>query len=411
MKVAFVSAFPVVPANEGARSRILQLTRAVRSLGHEVHFLFVDGTIDAQFDRAGHEAEFGSDHLHLVSRREGSVSTRLPGDLGFDIGLTAFRAVRKVHRLLGRDSGFYNHLDEFYYPAIGRQVQDIQRRLGIDAVIVEYAFHSRAFLGLPNDVLRILDTHDSFADRHRAFINTANKYGYWFSVPPAVERRALRRADVVVAIQEEEEQTFRQLLGPEPPVVATVSHILDLGGRVEDFTASDFLFLGSGNDANVISLKGFLQNIMPLVRTARPDIRLVLAGGICGRIEDGEGILKLGRVDNLKDAFTRAPLSINPITLGTGINIKLLDALAAGVATISTRTGARGLSERYQRGVVIVEDGNHQAFADAILWLASSSDQRQDLGNRAFEDAIEWNRRQMTVLGDILNGRQSCENR
>ncbi|WP_142780598.1 glycosyltransferase family 4 protein [Agrobacterium sp. T29] len=407
MKVAFVSAFPVVPANEGARSRILQLARAVRSLGHEVHFVHVAGTIAADFDREGHEAEFGPDHLHLVSRHAGGLWSRLAGDVGFDLSLTAFRAVRKVHRLFGRDSGFYNYLDEFYYPEIGRQVRDLQRRLGIDAVIVEYAFHSRAFLGLPKAVLRILDTHDSFADRHKAFVNTANKYGYWFSVPPAVESRAFRRADVVVAIQEEEERTFRKRLGAEPPVVATVSHILDLGGRVEDLTPSDFLFLGSGNDANIISLKGFLQNVMPLVRAARPDIRLVLAGGICGKIEDGEGILKLGRVDNLKDAFARAPLSINPITLGTGINIKLLDALAAGVPTISTRTGVRGLSERYRRGVVIVEDNDHRAFADAILQLASSRDQRQELGNRAFEDAVEWNRQQMAVLDDILSGRQA----
>lgn len=406
MKVALVSAIPAIPASEGNRSRILQLTRAVRNLGHELHFIYVDTTIAADFDSSAHEAEFGCGRLHLISRQTSRFETRLVRDLSFEAEVIAFRAVRKVHRLLGRDSGFYNHLDEFYYPEIGRQVRDIQHRLGIDAVIVEYAFHSRAFLGLPDDVLRILDTHDSFADRHKAFVNTANKYGYWFSVPPAVERRALRRADVVVAIQEEEEQAFRRRLGAEPPVVATVSHILDLGGRVEDFTSSDFLFLGSGNDANIISLKAFIQNIMPLVRVARPDIRLVLAGGICSKIDDGEGILKLGRVDNLREAFTRAPLSINPITLGTGINIKLLDALAAGVPTISTRTGARGLSDRYRRGVVIVGDNDHQAFADAILQLASSRDQRQELGNRAFEDAIEWNRRQMTVLDDILTGRK-----
>lgn len=406
MKVAFVSAIPALPASEGNRSRILQLTRAVRSLGHEVHFAYVDTPIAIDFNSALHEAEFGSQYVHFVSRQKGGFKSRLGQDMGLEFGFTAYRAVRKVHRLLGRDSGFYNYLDEFYYPEIGRQVRDIQRRLGIDAVIVEYAFHSRAFLGLPDDVLRILDTHDSFADRHKAFIHTANKYGYWFSVPPAVECKAFRRADVVVAIQEEEERAFRQRLGAETPVVATVSHILDLDGKVEDVTSGDFLFLGSGNDANIISLKGFLQNVMPLVRAVRPDIRLVLAGGICGKIEDGEGILKLGRVDNLKDAFTRAPLSINPITLGTGINIKLLDALAAGVPTISTRTGVRGLSDRYRRGVVIVEDDDHRAFADAILRLASSRDQRQELGNRAFEDAIEWNRQQMTVLDDILNGRR-----
>ncbi len=158
-------------------------------------------------------------------------------------------------------------------------------------------------------MLRILDTHDFFADRHKAFVNTANRFGYWFSVPPDVECKAFRRADVVVAIQEEEERSFKQRLAGEPPAVETVSHILDLGQRVEDFTSADFLFLGSGNDANVISLNSFLHNVLPLVRAARPDIRLVLAGSICGKVEDMEGVLKLGRVENLKDAFTRAPLS------------------------------------------------------------------------------------------------------
>ncbi|KJF73075.1 glycosyltransferase [Agrobacterium arsenijevicii] len=405
MRVAFVSLFPAVPANEGARNKILQLTRAVRSLGHEVHFVYVDTPMIADFDPAAHEAEFGTGHMHFVSREPRGFAARLMNDFRFEVGLTAFRTFRKVHRLLGRDSGFYNHLDEFYYPEIGRYIRDIQRRLGIDAVIVEYAFHSRAFLGLPDDVLRILDTHDSFADRHKAFVNTANKYGYWFSVPPDVECRAFRRADVVVAIQEEEELVFKQRLAGEPPVVETVSHILDLGQQVEDFGSDDFLFLGSGNDANVISLNSFLHNVLPSVRAARPHIRLVLAGGICGKIEDREGVLKLGRVDNLKDAFTRAPLSINPITLGTGINIKLLDALAAGVPTVSTQTGVRGLSEQYRGGVVVVEDDDHQAFANAIVWLSSSREQRQELGNRAFGDAAEWNRRQMAVLGNILKGK------
>lgn len=404
MKIAFISAIPAVPASEGNRSRILQLTRAVRALGHEVHFVYVDTPMVLDFEEEAHATEFSIGYFHKITRRREDWKTRFIEDFGFKFSHKAFRGVRKVHRLLGHDSGFYNYLDEFYYPEIGRQVRDIQRRLGIDAVIVEYAFHSRAFLGLPDDVRRILDTHDSFADRHKAFINTANKYGYWFSVPPQVECKAFRRADVVVAIQEEEERTFRQRLGKEAPAVATVSHILDLDGRVEDLTSSDFLFLGSGNDANIISLNAFLDNVLPLVRAARPDIRLVVAGSVCGKIEDREGVVKLGRVDRLKDAFTRAPLSINPIALGTGINIKLLDALAAGIPTVTSRTGVRGLPERYRRGVVVVEDSDHQAFADAILQISSSRDQREALGNKAFEDAVEWNRQQMTALGNILSG-------
>lgn len=73
MKVAFVSAISAVPANEGNRSRILQLTRAVRRLGHDVHFVYIDTPIIADFDPAAHEAEFGSGHLHFVSRQPGGV--------------------------------------------------------------------------------------------------------------------------------------------------------------------------------------------------------------------------------------------------------------------------------------------------------------------------------------------------
>lgn len=68
MKIAFVSAIPAVPASEGNRSRILQLTRAVRSLGHEVHFVYIDTPMVLDFDSAAHEAEFGPQYVHFVSR-------------------------------------------------------------------------------------------------------------------------------------------------------------------------------------------------------------------------------------------------------------------------------------------------------------------------------------------------------
>lgn len=55
--------------------------------------------------------------------------------------------------------------------------------------------------------------------------------------------------------------------------------------------------------------------------------------------------------------------------------------------------------------MIVVEDRDHQAFANAIIRLSSNREQRQELGNNAFLDAVEWNRRQMTVLGNILKGK------
>ena len=113
---------------------------------------------------------------------------------------------------------------------------------------------------------------------------------------------------------------------------------------------------------------------------------------------------KLGFVDDLKPVFARAPLSINPTVSGTGINIKILDAMGAGVATASTETGARGLPAEFRNGVMVAADHDHRAFADAIIALATDATLRRRLGQAAYADAQRWNAQQLQALERCLRG-------
>ncbi len=79
-----------------------------------------------------------------------------------------------------------------------------------------------------------------------------------------------------------------------------------------------------------------------------------MAGRICEWLPDTPHVTKLGFVGDLKNVFEAAPLAINPVLLGSGINIKLLEAMAAALPTVSTVTGARGLPEAFSGGVVVV---------------------------------------------------------
>lgn len=64
---------------------------------------------------------------------------------------------------------------------------------------------------------------------------------------------------------------------------------------------------------------------------------------------------------------------INPVTLGTGIKIKLVDALAHNQYCISTRTGAKGIPAGLAgEKLVLVEDYDWQAFANAMLHIADT---------------------------------------
>jgi len=86
----------------------------------------------------------------------------------------------------------------------------------------------------------------------------------------------------------------------------------------------------------------FLRDVMPLVRREVPDFELVLAGDICKRIPDGPGIVRLGRVRDVRDAYLQAAMSLNPVRGGTGFCIKSLEAVAYGSPLVATPAGSRG---------------------------------------------------------------------
>ena len=59
---------------------------------------------------------------------------------------------------------------------------------------------------------------------------------------------------------------------------------------------------------------------------------------------------------------------MNPVTLGSGIKIKLVDALAQDLAAVSTRSGARGVAVSLTGDTLrLVDDYNWPAFVQALF--------------------------------------------
>jgi glycosyltransferase involved in cell wall biosynthesis len=397
MRIILISGVPIVPVHEGNQSRILSLARAIREQGHDLWVALLPSGIWAEADRFAHTREFGADRV---------VELGVDGPLS-RLRWLPFRLRRKLARQLGLPSGFYTGLDEHYRRRWSGQLARLHGEHRFDAAIVEYVLHSGALDAFPTDVRKLIDTHDSLADRHKPYLAQGMKGGYFFSLRPRDENRGFRRADAILAIQEEEAAIFHRQLGRDEgnPGVAVVSHILDLStGPVSARDIPRALFLGSGNASNKLSARWFVDNVLPLILARLPDFRLVLAGSVCEAVEDHPAIEKLGRVERVIDAFERAPLLINPMVVGTGINIKILDALAAGVATVSTETGARGLPADFRGGMLLAPDRDYAAFAAHVVALMEDASRREMLGRRAREDAIRWNQRQNDALARVLRG-------
>lgn len=394
MKILMVSPTPACPPTAGNRARILALSRAVRELGHDLHFAHLAPRADDAASATAHQREFGPGRFHPISLdRRDRLTHRLQ---------PKWRALRGRLRV---GNPYLYGLDEWYFRSYHLGLQQLDAVHGFDAVICEYVFMSRALDIFGTRTLKILDTHDAFGDRHLEFLKVG-RAPQWYSTPKAEELRGFRRANVVIAIQPSEAARFAGDLGGAPPALHTVSHFLDLSRRAPASDAPAAAFIGSDNDINISALDHLTRELLPRILTRRPDFRLVVAGSICTRVADHPAILRLGRIDHVSDAFARAPIALNPTLFGTGINIKQLDAMAAGVPSVSTATGSRGFDAPERDGyIATVPDDDPQAFADAVIALIEDSPRRRAMAAAAFAAAQAWNARQTDALKSLLDAK------
>lgn len=103
----------------------------------------------------------------------------------------------------------------------------------------------------------------------------------------------------------------------------------------------------------------FVQNIYPLIRRAVPDVRFSVVGrcppASIRHGAEASGIDVLGRVDDVRVEILRAGVFVVPTRIGSGIRLKILEAMALHRPVVSTRIGCEGIE---------AEHGVHLRMAD-----------------------------------------------
>ena len=138
---------------------------------------------------------------------------------------------------------------------------------------------------------------------------------------------------------------------------------------------------------------------MACVRERIPGARLLIAGRV-GECVSGDGIDSLGFVESAGDAYAQADVVINPVSEGTGLNIKSIEALGHGVPVVSLPAGARGLEAAVDRGLIVAP--TIAAMTTAIEGLRARPEARAALSNAALAFAREWNARTLQQLAAKL---------
>jgi len=145
--------------------------------------------------------------------------------------------------------------------------------------------------------------------------------------------------------------------------------------------------IGTGSwPTTAAAVRRLTQGVWPLVRLRVPDAQLRLAGRGIGEAAaaGGPGVVVEGAVDSAVDFLRSLAVLTYPIPRGSGMKVKVLEALALGVPVVTTPDGAEGVP--VNDGVVVARSDEELAQATAaILCDAAERRQRGEAARRAFD--------------------------
>lgn len=138
--------------------------------------------------------------------------------------------------------------------------------------------------------------------------------------------------------------------------------------------AFTFIFIGVLNYApNELAILKFLKEVVPNVIEKCPEFRLRIIGKHASdELKDvvscfSENVVLEGFVPDLSDALATCCGMLIPLTFGTGIKLKTLEALSYGVPVISTSVGTEGIP--LQSGKDCFINDNFDDFLGLMVFL------------------------------------------
>jgi glycosyltransferase involved in cell wall biosynthesis len=141
------------------------------------------------------------------------------------------------------------------------------------------------------------------------------------------------------------------------------------GGRIPDRV----LFAGSlDTPTNTEALRWFLSAAWPSLLRLRPAATLQVVGRrasaeLLGELRSHPRVTVEVDVPEMAPYLAAASASINPMRSGSGVNIKMVDAMSAGVPVVSTAVGSRGMHWEPGRDLLVADDP--EGFARAVARL------------------------------------------
>jgi glycosyltransferase involved in cell wall biosynthesis len=268
-----------------------------------------------------------------------------------------------------------------------------------DVVKVEHPWQVEYVKGIAGDLPVVVVEANVECDLLQQTLNRRVPYSkYLYKKAVKSEQSALALADAVVVTSLLDKETLMRKFkvkgavhvvpnGVDTSLISPVSKSEreKEKGRLGFSNKKVILFTGSGHPPN----REAVQHILRIAHNL-PDVLFVVAGRVGDSFTSTRNVIVTGYVEDITPFFRAADSAVNPVTSGSGTNVKMLEYMAAGLPVVSTLTGVRGLQ---------VEPGVHamvqdlEEFSSALGTILEDDDLRETLsrnGRTLVEERYDW---------------------
>jgi glycosyltransferase involved in cell wall biosynthesis len=369
IKILIHLPFPLKPLDTGAKRRILGILKYFRNRNN---FFAVDAVASNDFRSTKWTSEQKQEVLNFVD---------------------SFFIYEGEHNLF---DFLYSRSQSFYYQKLLRQqlpvdsdyltppgyikfVQNLIAQQNYDFIWINYIDYAHIAINSKSPLIQtFIDMHDLCCEARLARKNISYLKRLQFDYESNLNREInlLNKFDTVLANSQHEMAILSSHLSPEkihliPHLVEDSNHSLSLPPYSSREFKYELLFVGASYQPNIDGFNFFLTSIFPKIIDEKPDTKLAIAGTVTQSVQIDASLEQnvdcLGYVPDLSDLYLKSRLVICPLLDGSGTKVKLQEAMAYAIPTVTTTTGASGLNLIDGVNAFITDEPT--VYADQILRL------------------------------------------
>lgn len=273
-------------------------------------------------------------------------------------------------KLIGKKSK-YNTLSNSYAK---KEFENILKKKEYDYIVINYETWSELInSNLTKNAVKIIDTHD-WMTLNEFYRNPNMNIGEKFSN----EIKNLNNFDKIITISQDETFVFRSFLGDK---VINIPPSFQSTPPKSIIKKWDLIFVGSENIFNMKGLEYFFEKVYPLLNK---NIKILIIGRVTKYVPTLENVEKITFAEDLSSYYSQSKIAICPMLKGTGIKIKVVEALSYGIPVVGTIRSVDGFSSKINNGCLIADDP--EGFKNHIISLLED----HSYYKKTQEQAIEY---------------------